>query len=106
MEVSCQKGPETCGQVPKILASKYRGRDKSLCMARETGATELDQGLLIMIQHQAVLSSVDPQLMKRRPHLRREREISRDALLVANDYPQFVNDFALAQLPQERTYKS
>ena len=50
----------------------------------------------VLIQQQTIPVAVNAKLMQHRPHLRGERKVSRDTLVLAEDYPQFVDDLGFA----------
>src|SRR5438034_10999624 len=89
-----------------MLLRKYHLWNEGFEVARELLSAQLDQRLLIRIEHQAVFRAVDTKLMDRGTHLRREREIGRGALLFTHDDSKLVDDSALAKALEERTHKS
>src|SRR4029077_8738833 len=106
MEVPAQERPDVPHQVPDMLLRKYHRWNEGLEVAWKLLSAQLDQSLLIRIEHQTVFRAIDTKLMDRGTHLRREREIGCGALLFTHDDSKFVDDLALAKALEERTHKS
>src|SRR5437867_11962523 len=89
-----------------MLRRELEVRDEFLAVTLEAAATDLDERVLIVIQDQSVRRSEDPEMMERRPHLRREREIRGRSLPVVDDHAELVDDVALAGPLEQRADES
>src|SRR2546427_554409 len=95
VKVSCQKSPQVPDGVSDVLFRKYHRRDELVDVARELPAAKLDQCLVILIENQTILGTIDTKLMDRGTYLRGEGEIGR-ALLFTNEDPEFIDDVGFA----------
>src|SRR5215469_12956153 len=103
MEVSGQKSSQIRAEISEVLLGQANRRDKFLSVADISLPAKPDEGLLILIQNQAILLPIDAELMESRSHLRRKSKIGGGAFFVTDDHSQLIDDFAFAPALKSRT---
>jgi hypothetical protein len=86
-----KKRPCVRSYVGNVLARDGHGHDESFRVARQPLAAQADERLVVVVEQQAVLVAIDAELVENRRHLRREREIGPDALLLTDNDPNLVD---------------
>src|SRR5258708_21326821 len=102
MEVASQKSSQIRAKISEVLPGEAYRRDKFLSVADIPLPAKPDEGLLILIQNQAILLPIDAELVESRPHLRGKGEIGGGAFFVTDDHSQFIDDFAFAPALERR----
>src|SRR5262245_20330674 len=88
VEVVSQESGDVLSQVPEVLSGKLQRRDELFEIALVSFPSQFNENLLILIEDETVARTVDTELVMRGAHLRREREIGRDATGFMNDDSQ------------------
>jgi hypothetical protein len=100
VEVVLQEQASVPRRVRQVLARESNGRDEPFGITFERRAPELDEGLVVLVEHQTVPGSEDAELMEQRPHLRRERERGRRLGRVDDDHPELIEHVVGAEVPK------
>src|SRR5579864_818482 len=102
MEVAGQKRSQIRAEISEVLPREANRRDEFLSITGISLSVKPDEGLLILIQNQAILLPIDAELMESRSHLRRKGKIGGGAFFVTDDHSQFIDDFAFTPAPKSR----
>src|SRR6266446_2211015 len=105
VEVPCQKSPAICDRASEILLGSSHRRDEVFEVALKSGPPKLNQGFMILIKDKTVCRTVNPKLMERWTHLRRESEIGCGAPFFTDDDSQLIDDFGFAHTSEKWTHK-
>src|SRR5215831_4518954 len=74
MEVVGQEQPHVTPCIRQVLPREDDRWKEPLDVTLERYTPQLDHGLLLFVEKQAILRTKDPKLLQKRPHPRRERE--------------------------------
>src|SRR5262249_25625424 len=89
--------PHIGQNVAQLLPGNSNRRNELLGVAWQPFTGQANEGFLVVIEQQAILSTVDAKLVQSRPHLRREGEIRCDTFLFTKDNSQLINNFGFAE---------
>src|SRR5579862_6607403 len=89
-----------------MLLGEVDRRNKLVRIALVLAAAELENDIVVLVQHQAVLRTKNPKLVNRRPHLRRKTEIRSGALVLREDYAKLIDNIGFVDALQQRANKA
>src|SRR6266516_7563382 len=92
VKVIGQKKPRVREQVSDMVLREHQRGKEFLRVTLEPLSPKLDKRLFILVEEKAALRPIDPKMIQRGAHLRREGKIGRRPPILGSDDPQLIQD--------------
>lgn len=103
MEIVAEEKAGIAFEIGEILPGVIQRRQKLLSITFVPRSAKLDHGLLVIIEKEPVLWTIEAQLVKGGPHLGRKRKIG-GSLTVVDDNPGLIDKLFLTKALKKRAY--